>query len=302
MPHNVKSVETVWVDLPMREIPARNMIRENPHWTIFEICKVTLDSGIVGFGETMVYYTWGANTVSEAAKAKVVGKHPAENMWDDSLGAGLQIALMDAAAKIVDAPLHQLLGKQVRDRCHISWWDIDMPAEDWIAECQLAIENGYNSFKTKGRPWFDIIEQTRQLCATLPVHFEVDMDFNSFGVDTAHCTRLLKELEQFHHIVMYETPIPHKDVGGYKFLRQHTHVPISMHTQMLRANRRWRSASAKKWSKGLSSAVVHRKCSAMRWSARRSISRSSCRSSGRKSRRRLHCISERCSKTRGGRA
>ncbi len=231
MSHNVVKVETVWVDLPMRDVPARNMARENPHWTIFEICKVTLDSGIVGIGETMVYYTWGNATVSDEAKAKVIGKHPAENMWDDSLGAGLQIALMDAAAKVVDAPLHQLLGKQVRDRCHISWWDIDMPAEDWISECQLAIQNGYTSFKTKGRPWFDIIEQTRRLCATLPVHFEVDMDFNSFGIDTAHCTRLLKELEQFHHIVMFETPIPHKDVGGYKFLRQHTHVPISMHTQ-----------------------------------------------------------------------
>ena len=128
------------------------MVREIPHWTLFEICKVTLDSGVVGFGETMVYYTWGADRVSDEAKAKVVGKHPAENMWDDSLGAGLQIALFDAAAKILDAPLHQMLGRQIRDRCHISWWDIDLPADDWIAECKTAIEHGYTSFKTKGRP------------------------------------------------------------------------------------------------------------------------------------------------------
>src|SRR5258708_27403490 len=90
MSHNVKSIETTWVDLPLRPVPARNMQREIPHWTLFEICKVTLDSGVVGFGETMVYYTWGANTVSDAARNRVIGKHPAENMWDDSLGAGLR--------------------------------------------------------------------------------------------------------------------------------------------------------------------------------------------------------------------
>lgn len=230
MAHNVKQVERIWVDLPLRPVPARNMVREIPHWTIFEIVKVTLDSGVVGIGETMVYYTWGASTTTDEAIAKVVGRHPAECMWDDSLGAGLQIALFDAAGKVLDAPVHTILGKQHRDRCHIAWWDIDLPADDWISECQLAISQGYTAFKTKGRPWWDLIENTRKLCATLPAHFEVDMDFNGFGVDTAHCTRLMKELEQFHHIVMYESPLPHSDVAGYKFLRKHTHVPISIHT------------------------------------------------------------------------
>lgn len=230
MSHAVKSIERTWVDLPLRPIPARNMVREIPHWTIFEIVRVRLDSGIEGFGETMVYYTWGAEKVSEKAIRQVVGKHPAENMWDDSLGAGLQIALFDAAAKIMDAPIHRILGKQHRDRCHIAWWDIDLPADDWISECQLAISQGYTAFKTKGRPWFDLVENTRKLCAAIPAHFEIDMDFNGFCVDTAHGTRLLKDLEQFPNIVMYETPIPHHDVAGYKFLRQHTHVPISMHT------------------------------------------------------------------------
>jgi L-alanine-DL-glutamate epimerase-like enolase superfamily enzyme len=230
MPHTVKAIDTVWVDLPLRPIPARNMRREVPHWTLFEICQVTLDSGVVGLGETRVYYTWGAGTISDEVKRRVIGRHPAELMWDDSLGAGMQMALFDAAAKILDVPLHQLLGRMHRDRCHVSWWDIDMPTQDWISECQLAMANGYTSFKTKARPWFDLVENTRQLCQALPPHFEVDMDFNGFGVDTAHCTRLLKELEQFPQIVMFESPIPHSDVAGYRHLRQHTHVPISLHT------------------------------------------------------------------------
>ena len=59
MSHNVTNIETFWVELPLREVPARHMVREIPHWNLFEIVKVTLDSGVVGFGETMVYYTWG---------------------------------------------------------------------------------------------------------------------------------------------------------------------------------------------------------------------------------------------------
>ena len=250
MSHNVKSIETTWVDLPLRPIPERNMRREIPHWTLFEICKVTLDSGVVGFGETMVYYTWGPSTVSDTARNLVIGKHPAETMWDDSLGAGLQIALFDAAAKVLEVPLFQLLGKPHRDRCHISWWDIDMPAQDWISECQLAISHGYNSFKTKGRPWFDVVENTRLLCEMVPPHFEIDMDFNGFGVDTAHCTRLLKELEQFPQVVMYESPIPHSDVAGTNFCGSTRMCRFRCTQRPTSATRRSRRPSAKRWSTG----------------------------------------------------
>ena len=45
----VKKVERTWVNVPFRPVPQRNMIRELPHWTIFEICKVTLACGVVGF-------------------------------------------------------------------------------------------------------------------------------------------------------------------------------------------------------------------------------------------------------------
>ena len=56
---SVKDIERIWVDVPFREVPRRNMIRELPHWTIFELCKVTLENGVTGLGETMCFYTWG---------------------------------------------------------------------------------------------------------------------------------------------------------------------------------------------------------------------------------------------------
>ena len=56
---NVASVETTWVNVPMRPVPARRMFAENYEWKYFQIHKVKLACGVEGFGETMPFYTWG---------------------------------------------------------------------------------------------------------------------------------------------------------------------------------------------------------------------------------------------------
>src|SRR5690606_30304347 len=135
-----------------------------------------LDNGLVGAGETMPYYTWG--TVSDEAVNRVQGQNPAEVMWDDSLGAGLQMALFDVVGKLLEVPVWSLFGTKVRSHAHEGWWAIDMPVEDWIRECAEAVENGYTTFKTKARPWYDLENQMARLFQAVPDYFKVDMDFN----------------------------------------------------------------------------------------------------------------------------
>src|SRR5579871_1435023 len=77
----VKKIDSTWINVPFRPIPARNMVRELPHWTVFVIYKVTLACGVTGFGETMQYYTWG--TVSDEAIKRVMNQNAADHMWDD---------------------------------------------------------------------------------------------------------------------------------------------------------------------------------------------------------------------------
>lgn len=223
----VQNVERVWVNLPYRPVPARNMIRELPHWTVFELCKVTLACGAQGVGETMVYYTWGATT--EEAVKRSIGKPATEIMWDDSLGAGLQMALFDVVGRALDIPLYQLLGSKIRDEAFISWWSIDMLPEDWLAECKAALAAGYISYKFKARPWFDMEEQLRLVTAELPEHFEIDLDFNAMLNESAHATRVLRSLEKYRHVKIFESPIPQADVAGAIHLRRQTCVPIAMH-------------------------------------------------------------------------
>lgn len=223
----VESVERIWVDMPLKETPWRNMVREIPHWSLFEICKVTLSDGIVGAGETMPYYTWGE--VTDEAVDRVIGHHPATVMWDDSLGAGLQMALFDAAAQRMEAPLWSLFGPKIRTHANIGWWAIDMPVEDWISECEEAVTQGYTTFKTKARPWFDLEDQVERLSAAVPDYFRLDMDFNDFGLDPAIAKPLCKRLERFPKVAIWESPIAQEDVEGNRQLRQSLSVPIAQH-------------------------------------------------------------------------
>ena len=220
---NVASVETTWVEVPMRPVPGRRMFVENYEWRYFQIHKVKLACGVEGFGETMPFYTWGRTTPETIAYAQ--GRNAAELMWQDHLGAGLQMALFDAVAKACDLPIYHLLGAKQRDRAFISWWDLDMAGDDWVSECAQAKAQGYTAFKTKARPWRDLVEDCRTLAKTLPPYFTLDVDFNDFLLDVSHATEVLQELAALPNIAAFETPIPQADVAGNRFLRSQTESP-----------------------------------------------------------------------------
>jgi len=224
---DVKSVDRTWVDVPFRPVPGRHMHRERPGWTLFEVTKVTLANGVVGFGESMVQY--GGRPLGDSIINRISGKPAAESMWDDSIGYGLQIALFDAVGKTNGVPIHRLLGRKVRDRAFLSWWACDQPGKDWVIECKDAVAHGYTAFKAKARSWFDLDEQCRILTPTLPDHFKIDFDFNSLLLDSGHAGPYLTELEKYHHLAIYESPIPQSDVEGNALLRKKTRIPIAMH-------------------------------------------------------------------------
>lgn len=226
-PFRVKHIERTTVKLPYREVVERNMARELPHWKYLEVCEVELESGKVGIGETMLFYTWGATGDDDVARAQ--GANALKLMWDDSLGAGLQMAIMDAVARTLSVPIHALLGPKARDKAPLSWWAIDMSPEDWLSECKDAQAQGYTAFKTKGRPWFDIREQVRLLASNLPANFKIDMDFNETLLDAERAIPILKELEVYPQVGIYESPIPQADIPGNQAIRKAVKTPIAMH-------------------------------------------------------------------------
>lgn len=216
----VTHVETFCLNLPFHPRPERHMHRASTHGERVEVCRVETDAGIVGYGE---------GGVGQGALGRVLHRPPAEFLWDDTVGLGLQMALLDVVGQAEGVPLYRLLGTKVRDWCPLSWWAIDMPPEDWVAEAQEAVRRGYTSFKLKARPWRDILEQVDAVSAATPDHFRLDVDFNMFLLHPGNALRVLKELDQREKVAIYESPIPQGDVAGNKFLRAQVCKPIAMH-------------------------------------------------------------------------
>jgi L-alanine-DL-glutamate epimerase-like enolase superfamily enzyme len=223
----VEAVDRTTVKAPFREIPARNMDREIPHWRYAEVFEVRLASGHVGFGETLLYYTWGASRDEDVDR--VLGENAAARMWDDSLGAGLQMALFDAVAKANDVPVHALLGTKIHDRTPLAWWNIDTSPEDMAAECREAYAQGYRAYKSKGRPWFDVWAQMDAVAEAVPESFRVTMDFNDTLLDADRGIPILKELAAYPQTAIYESPIFQSDIEGNQRIREATRVPVAMH-------------------------------------------------------------------------
>ncbi|MCS7223634.1 MAG: enolase [Armatimonadetes bacterium] len=223
----VVKVERVTVDIPFSEHCAPFMSRHLRDWSVSEVCIVSSDNGLTGVGETIPFYTWGR--VTEEAIQRVIGANPFDLLYDDSLGAGLQMALWDLAGKAVGAPIYALMGQKVRDGCPIAWWAIDMPPEDWAKEAAQAVASGYTAFKLKARPWYDIFEQVKAISEVTPPHFRLDLDFNAFLLNSSNALPILDELEDFSKVAMFETPIHQWDVEGNKQIRRHIEKPIAHH-------------------------------------------------------------------------
>ena len=224
----VKNIERIVLNVPFHPRCARVKEVRVPGWSIVELCKVTTASGVVGVGETITNYTWGQS--GEEKFERVLDRNLFDLLWDDSLGAGLQMALFDAAGKLLEVPCHRLLGTQYRDACPVSWWAQDMKPEEWAAEAQAAEEHGFITMKVKARPWFDIDQQLAAVCAAVSPHFKLDTDFNGLLVGVDIAAPLISRLEQkYSNLAIVESPIPQEDVAGNVLLRQKIRSPIAMH-------------------------------------------------------------------------
>src|SRR5690606_4667944 len=195
-------------------------------WSIVELIRVETDAGVVGWGETIQRYTWGRVQDTD----RVIGQSPFSLMWDDSLGAGLQMALLDAAGKLAGVPVRDLLGHTVRDWCPLSFWAHDMPPEDYAIEAQEAAKLGYTSIKIKARPWFDMYETIHRISEVTPDYFKIDSDWNDFLINVSTAVPVLRKLEEaFPKIKIFEGPIRANDVAGNKLLRSQIRTATAHH-------------------------------------------------------------------------
>ena len=199
----------------------RAMHRAGTHGERLYVYRLETDDGLVGYGEGR-----GKTPDPEG----LIGRNPFAAIYDDSLGLGPQMAMLDLAGKAAGVPAHALLGVKLRDRCPISWWDIDMPPEDWAAEAEESVRRGHTSFKMKARPWFDIFAQVEAVSQVVPADYKFDIDFNGFLLNQARAEEVLAQLDECPNVGMYESPFRlHQDLDGARILRQRIRKPLIEH-------------------------------------------------------------------------
>ena len=225
----ITNIERFVLNVPFREQCAFWNGLLVQQYRVVEIVRVTTNSSqIIGYGETLPHYTW--QKVSDNSIEKATGKNPFELLGDDSLGAGLQMAIYDICGKAMEVPLYRLLNlPKVRDWCPIAWWNTKMPPELLAKEAQTAMENGYLAHKIKARPWFDIVEQVEAISAVTPEYYKIDIDWNDMLLNVGSASPVLQKLDQYPRVNLYEGVIPQRDVEGYRQLRKKTNRPILLH-------------------------------------------------------------------------
>ena len=225
----ITDVERIVLDVPFTPRCQEWNAREIWQWRITEIIRITTeDPDVVGYGETILHYTWGR--VPDEAIERVRGGNPAEFLGDDSLGAGLQMALYDVVGQALGVPVYRLFNlPKVRDWCPISWWNIDMPPDAFADEAQEALARGYASYKIKARPWWDVYEQVDAISRVTPPWFRLDLDWNNMLLNAGNAAPVLAELDKQERVAIYESPIMQRDVEGHRQLRQKTTRPIALH-------------------------------------------------------------------------
>jgi len=200
----------------------RAMHRAQTHDERVSVYRIETDNGLVGWGDIQ----------GNAPKAtSLKGKNPWSLINDDGVGSlGLQMALLDVCGKDAGVPAHHLIGRKFRDRCPISWWDIDMPPQDWAAEAREAVKRGHTSFKMKARPWRDIIHQVDTVAKVVPPDFRFDVDFNGFLLTSARAEQILSQLDERPNVGMYESPFYlGGDMVGARILRERTRKFVVEH-------------------------------------------------------------------------
>ncbi len=195
----VKHIETIALNIPFYcERVSRHMQRAATHGERVHVFRTELSNGVIGYGE---------NLSDESGSIEgVIGQNPFACMNNGGIGFGIQMSIYDAVGKTVGVSVSDLIGPKVRDRCPISWWDIDMPPEDWVAEVEESVKRGYTSAKLKARPWRDIFAQVDAVGNAVPEDYRLDIDFNGFLLNADNAIPVLQQLDQHPNVAIYESP------------------------------------------------------------------------------------------------
>jgi galactonate dehydratase len=221
-----------------------------PRWLFL---KIETDEGITGWGEPVVEgrAETVAALVAELADY-LIGKDPAaiEDHWTVlyrggfyrggalhmSALAGIDQALWDIKGKVLNQPVHALLGGPVRQKMRVySWIGGDRPA-DIVAGAKDVASRGFTAIKmlaTEECAWLDsnakldaVIARVGALRDAMGPDFGIAVDFHG-RLHRPMAKVLAKELDPFR-LMFIEEPVLSEHLEALREIANHTATPIAL--------------------------------------------------------------------------
>jgi len=226
-----------------------------PRWLFL---KVETDAGITGWGEPVV--EGRAQTVAACVAELadyLIGKDPSaiEDHWSIlyragfyrggavhmSALAGIDQALWDIKGKVLNQPVHALLGGPVRSKMRVySWIGGDRPA-DIVAGAKEVAARGFTAIKmlaTEEMAWIDsnaktdaVLERVGALRDAMGPDFGIAVDFHG-RLHRPMAKVLAKELDPLK-LMFIEEPVLSEHVEALREIANHTATPIALGERLL---------------------------------------------------------------------
>ena len=220
-----------------------------PRWLFL---KIDTDEGFFGWGEPVV--EGRAHSVATAVDELadyLVGQDPLqiEKHWQAmyrgafyrggpilmSAIAGVDQALWDIKGKFYNAPVHQLLGGQVRNRIKVyAWVGGDRPA-DIVQSAQQAIADGFSATKMNLTEELQVVDHLHKIDAAIEriaslreaVGNKLDIAVDFHGRVHAPMAKLLIKAIEPYSPLFIEEPVLSEQLETMAQLRRSTHIPIA---------------------------------------------------------------------------
>jgi muconate cycloisomerase len=140
--------------------------------------------------------------------------------------AAVEMALWDLAGRVLEVPVHRLLGGRVRDRVPLSWsLAVEDPrAEVEEAQAKAALGHRIFKIKTAAAPLAADVERVRRLREALDPGISLRVDANQ-GWDRPTALLAVRALEPYR-LDFVEQPVPRWDLEGLAALGRRSAVPI----------------------------------------------------------------------------
>jgi D-galactarolactone cycloisomerase len=207
------------------------------------LVKITTDSGLVGWGETID--VGGTRAVIETKhKPALLGKNPLEHrklwrtLWGPSFGdgravGGVDIALNDLRGKALGQSIADLYGGRLRDKVlayasALNYTDGVRPEDQFPSEAAELVKRGYKALKSRcGR-----FELNRELAVVTKIREAVGPDIRLLtdgnGAFTLpQAVKFGKELEKLD-FYCFEEPLPQgQNYAGYDVLCQSLDICVA---------------------------------------------------------------------------